>query len=192
MPPVRRSGSPHPGWTLPPRVGRQVHLCHGMPHGAVKESKVRKLPTPSHYRSPTLSQSVRGSCHTPAAVSRWSKVCVIDCPRQCVSKHRHDRIPNVSNLPAPSRRRALTLSQTARASRHNPITVSRWSKIGLIDRPRQLVCKRPCVTGYRRSENSTSPSCHHPESNATCAPVRVATCRVDPPATCWPTGSLAL
>ena len=105
---MRRSGSPHPGWTLPPRVGRQVHLCHGMPHGAVEESKVRKLPTPSHYRSPTLSQSVRGSCHTPAAVSRWSKICLIDRPRQCVCKHRHDRIPNVSKLPAPSRHRALT------------------------------------------------------------------------------------
>ena len=125
MPPVRRSGSPHPGWTLPPRVGRQVHLCHGMPHGAVEESKVRKLPTPSRYRSPTLSQSVRGSCHTPAAVSRWSKICLIDRPRQCVCKHRHDRIPNVSKLPAPSRHRALTPSQTARASRRSPITTTR-------------------------------------------------------------------
>jgi hypothetical protein len=28
MPPVRRPGSPHPGLTLPPRVGRQVHLHH--------------------------------------------------------------------------------------------------------------------------------------------------------------------
>ena len=26
MPPVRPSGSPHAGWTLPPHVGRQVHL----------------------------------------------------------------------------------------------------------------------------------------------------------------------
>jgi hypothetical protein len=45
-----------------------------MTHGAVEEPKVKKMPTPSHYRSPTLSQSVRGSRHTPAAVSRWSKI----------------------------------------------------------------------------------------------------------------------
>ena len=115
-----------------------------MTHGAVEEPKVRKLPTPSHYRSPTLSQSVRGSCHTPAAVSRWSKICLIDSPRQCVCKHRHDRIPNVSKLPAPSRHRALTPSQTARVSRRSPIIVSGWSKICIIDRPRQVVCKRRC------------------------------------------------
>ena len=154
--------------------------------------KVTKLPETSHRRSPTLSQTLRCRGHRPTTASRCSRVRRVDLPRQDACKHRLDRLPNVSKLPAPSRRRALTPSQTARASRRSPITVSRWSKICLIDRPRQLVCKRPCVTGYRRSENCPSPSCHHPESNATCAPVRVATCRVDPTATCWPTGALAL
>ena len=112
-----------------------------MPDGAVEESKVRKLPTPSHYRSPTLSQTLRCRGHRPTTASRCSRVRLVDRPRQCVCKHLSDRIPNVSKLPVPSRHRALTPSQTARASRLSPITVSRWSKICLIDRPRQLVCK---------------------------------------------------
>ena len=107
------------------------------------------------------------------------------CKRRC------ERIPKVGKLPAPSRHRSPALSQTVRGSRRNPISVSRWSKICPIVQRRQHVCKRPCVTGYRRSENCPSPSCHHPESDATCAPVRVATSRVDPPTTCWPTGALA-
>jgi hypothetical protein len=48
----------------------------------------------------------------------------------------------------------------------------------------QLCAKRPCVPGYRRSANCPSPPRHHTESNDTCAPVRVATSRVDLPATC--------
>ena len=62
----------------------------------------------------------------------------IDRPRQFVCKHRHDRIPNVSKLPAPSRYRALTPSQTARASRRSPINRFRMVENLTIDRPRQL------------------------------------------------------
>jgi hypothetical protein len=54
-----------------------------------------KLPAPSRHRSPALSQSVRGSRLTPAAASRWSKICPIDRPRQHVRKHLCDRIPEI-------------------------------------------------------------------------------------------------
>jgi hypothetical protein len=49
-----------------------------MPHEAVEKPKVSKLPAPSHYRSLNISKTVRGSRHTPAAVSRWSKIDRID------------------------------------------------------------------------------------------------------------------
>ena len=52
------------------------------------------------------------------------------------AKHRRDRKPIVSKLPMPSRHRSPTLSQAVCASRCSPITVSRWSKICPIDRPR--------------------------------------------------------
>ena len=99
--------------------------------------------------------------------------------------------PKVGTRPAPSRHRSPTLSQTVRASQVQPH--HRFSMVEnlTIDRSRQLVCKRPCVHGYRRSANCPSPPRHHTESDATCPPVRVATSRVDPPATCWPTGALA-
>ena len=54
-----------------------------------------KLPAPSCHRSPTLLQAVRGSRLTPAAASRWSKICPIDRPRQHAYKHRCDRLPKV-------------------------------------------------------------------------------------------------
>ena len=47
------------------------HRCHRIP-------TVRKLPARSRHRSPTLSQTVRGSRLTPAAASRWSN----DRPRR--------------------------------------------------------------------------------------------------------------
>ncbi len=102
--------------------------------------KVGKLPAPSRHRSPTLSQTVRGSRHSPITVSRWLKICPIDRPRKHGCKHRCGRIPKVGKLPAPSRHRSPTLSHTVRASRYSPITVSPWSKIGHVDRPRQHVC----------------------------------------------------
>ena len=68
---VRRSGSPHLGSTLPPYVGRRCTCA--LPHQRVEKPKVGKLPAPSRHRSPTLSHTVRGHGHTPAAVSRWSK-----------------------------------------------------------------------------------------------------------------------
>ena len=50
----------------------------------------------------------------------------------CVCKHLSDRIPEVAKLPAPSRHRSPTRSQTVLGSRHSPIAVSRQSKIGRI------------------------------------------------------------
>ena len=63
------------------------------------------------------------------------------CQHHDVCNHRCHRIPTVRKLPARSRHRSPTLSQTVRGSRHSPITVSRWSKIDRVDRPRQRVCK---------------------------------------------------
>ena len=60
-----------------------------MPHGAVEEPKVKKLPAPSHYRPLRLSQSVRGRWHTPAAVSRLSKIDRIDHPRRATFASRN-------------------------------------------------------------------------------------------------------
>ena len=57
--------------------------------------------------------------------------------------------PEVAKLPAPSRHRSPTRSQTVLGSRHSSIAVSRQSKIGRVDRPRQSIL----VTGYPRSEN---------------------------------------
>ena len=54
------------------------------------------------------------------------------------------RKPIVSKLPAPSRHRSPTLSQTLRASRCSPFTVSRRSKICPIPRPHQHMRKRRC------------------------------------------------
>jgi hypothetical protein len=97
------------------------HRCDPIP-------KVGKLPAPSRHRPPILSQTARDSRHSPIAVSRWSKICPTARPRPLVCKHRCDRIPEIGRMPAPSRRRPPTLSQTARDSRHSPTAVSRWSK----------------------------------------------------------------
>ena len=63
--------------------------------GVYRISQVCKPPAPSHHRSPTLSQAVRGSRLTPAAASRCSKICPVHRPRQHACKHRCDRIPKV-------------------------------------------------------------------------------------------------
>ena len=51
-------------------ANREMLMRHtnGKPH-----QRERSLPAPSRRRLPTLSQTVRGHGHTPAAVSRWSK-----------------------------------------------------------------------------------------------------------------------
>ena len=120
--------------------------------------KVGKLPAPSRHRSPTLSQTVRASRYSPITVSRWLKSCPIDRPRQHMCKRRCGRIPKVGKLPAPYRHRSLTCSQTVRASRHSPITVSRWSKIGRVDRPRQHVCKHRCDPITQDRQTARAPS----------------------------------
>ena len=98
------------------------------------------------------------------------------------AKHRRDRKPIVSKLPAPSRHRPPTLSQTLRASRCSPFTVSRWLKICPIIRPRQHMCKRRCGR-IPKVGKPPAPSRHYFESADSCAPVRIASSRVDPPAT---------
>jgi hypothetical protein len=81
------------------------------------------LPAPSRHRSPALSQTVRGSPHTPAAASRWSKIGPIDRPRQHACKHRCDRIPRVrqtARAVAPSL--SGTLADCARPRGRSPDT----------------------------------------------------------------------
>jgi hypothetical protein len=58
-----------------------VHLRHATKSVRETQAKVSELPAPSHHRSPTLSQTVRGSQHTPITVSRWSKIDPVDHPR---------------------------------------------------------------------------------------------------------------
>ena len=85
----------------------------------------------------------------------------------CVCKHLSDRIPEVAKLPAPSRHRSPTRSQTVLGSRHSPIAVSRATvKIGRVDRqlaPKHLSDRIPEVGklparlhGPRRLPNTQS------------------------------------
>ena len=114
-------------------------------HRRDRKPIVSKLPTPSRHRSPTLSQTVRGCRCSPITVSRWSKICPIDRRRHDVGASVGEAgYPRSANCP---RRRAIALSHSRRLcapASAAPITVSRWSKIGPIDRPRQHVCKHRC------------------------------------------------
>ena len=83
-------------------------------HRSDRIPKRSKQHAPSHYRSPTLSQTVRRRGHGPIIVSRQPKICVINFARQHACKHRCDRIPKVRKWPAASRHRSPTLSQTVR------------------------------------------------------------------------------
>jgi len=75
--------------TLPPPFlgGRKIDHVHRPRQHVCKRRrcdripKVRTWPAPSRHRSPTLSQTVRGPGHTPAAVSRWSKSGHVDHSR---------------------------------------------------------------------------------------------------------------
>ena len=208
---TRPAPSRHRSPTLPPTVRGHRHspntvsrcrkICRAhhpsqlvCKHRCNRELNVTKLPATSHRHSPTLSQTLRRRGHRPTTASRCSRVGRVDLPRQHADQHRHDRIPNVSKLPgshAASRHRSPALShggawQPAQ-SHHRFFMVESLS----YRTTAPTVCKRPCVPGYRRSANCPSPPRHHTESNDTCAPVRVATSRVDRPATCWPTCALA-
>ena len=86
---------------------------------------------PDSLRSPQgFEMRVAG----PIAVSRQSK---IGSHPPCTNTIGATGWPKIGKLPAPSRHRSPTRSQTVRASRHSPITVSRWSRNGRIDCPRQ-------------------------------------------------------
>ena len=150
-------------------------------HRRDRKPIVSKLPAPSRHRSHTFSKTVRASRCSPITVSRWLKICPIDRPRKHMCKRRRGRIPKVGIPPTPSRRRSPTLSHTVRASRHSPITVSRWLKICPIIRPRQHMCKRRCGR-IPKVGRLPAPSRHYFESADSCAPVRIASSRVDPPA----------
>ena len=100
----------------------------------------------------------------------------VDAKHRCVTGYR--RSPNCS------RRRAIALPHSRRlcASRCSPFTVSQWSKVRPIVRPHQRVCKRRCGR-IPKVGKMPAPSCHCSESDYKCAPVRVASSQVDPPAT---------
>ena len=104
-----------------------------------------------------------------ATASRQSKIGPIDQPRQHACKPRYDRIPEVSKQPASSLHRSPTLSQTVRGQGHSPITVSRWSKIGRVDRLRQLACKHRYdrIAQDRQTARAVAPSL--PDTLADCA-----------------------
>ena len=75
--------------------------------------------------------------------------------------HRCDRIPKISIQPAPSHHRSPTRSQTVRRHGVGPITVSRHSKIGPNNFPRQHACKPRCD---RIPEVSIQPASSHHRS----------------------------
>ena len=97
-------------------------------HPSDRTPKISKQHAPSHYRSPTLSQTVRRHGHGPIIVSRQPNFGVINFALQHACKHRCDRIPKVRKSPAPSRHRPPALSQTVRGHGHTPAADSRWSK----------------------------------------------------------------
>ena len=147
---VPRSGSPHLGSNLPPYVGRRCTCA--MPHQCVEKPKVAKLPAPSRHRSPTLSHTVRGHGHTPAAVSRWSKNRSRPPPgaraNMCASIVGVTGYPRYGRGP---RRRALAPrhSRTLCAATVTlpPPFLCRFlggRKIDHVHRPRQHVCKCRC------------------------------------------------
>ena len=117
-------------------VRAHVHiLMHTRTHASQPDMRARvspravgNRPTPSHRRSPALSQTVRGT-----TASRQSKIVHNDGLRLYVRAHRCGPIPRVSKQPALSHRRSPTVSQTVRGRRHTPATVSRQSKIGRVD-----------------------------------------------------------
>ena len=67
----------------------------GASTGVTAPARCGKLPAPSRHRSPTLSQSVRGSREPPASVARGSKIWPVRRPRQHGCKHRCDRTRQV-------------------------------------------------------------------------------------------------
>ena len=117
-------------------------------HPSDRTPKISKQNAPSHYRSPTLSQTVRRHGHGPIIVSGQPNFGVINFARQHACKHRRDRIPKVRKWPAASRHRSPALSQTVRAHGHTPAAASRWSKkTGRADPPHAHMCASIGVTG---------------------------------------------
>ena len=94
-------------------------------HPSDRTPKISKQNAPSHYRSLTLSQTVRRHGHGPIIVSRQPNFGVINFALQHACKHRCDRIPKVRKSPAPSRHRPPALSQTVRGHGHTPAAASR-------------------------------------------------------------------
>ena len=136
--------------TVENRVTSTLHRCE-------RKRIVSKLLAPSNYRSPTLSETVRRCGHSPITVSQRSRICHInfhalacktsesagaapspflDGPKSAPPPARVHlcasigvtRYPRSGKLPAPSRHRSPTFSQTARDSRLSPTAASRWSK----------------------------------------------------------------
>ena len=129
-------------------------------HPSDRTPKISKQHAPSHYRSPTLSQTVRRHGHGPIIVSRQPNFGVINFALQHACKHRCDRIPKVRKSPAPSRHRPPALSQTVRGHGHTPAAATRWSKNRpRRPAPRQHVCKHRCDR-IAKVRKSPAPSRH--------------------------------
>ena len=89
---------------LPAPTCMQVSVSPGIPEVSIQ-------PAPSHHRSPTRSQTVRGHGLGPITVSRRSKIGYVDQPRQHACKPQYDRIREVSKQPALPHHDLLTHSR---------------------------------------------------------------------------------
>ena len=100
----------------------------------MSKPKAGKRPVQSCHPSPTLSQTVRQLQHHFSVAKSVTSTARQDVrTHRCSSYWKH----KVGKRPAPSRNRSPTLSQTVRGHRHSPNTVSRCSRVGRVDLPRQ-------------------------------------------------------
>ena len=129
-----------------------AHACKTSegPEANRKQTACAVAPSPSH----TLAYCARQPAQPPSPF--------LDGPKSAPSSARAttwvqasvcDWIPKVGILPAPSRRRPLTLSHTVRASRHSPH--HRFSMVQNLSHRTPLSTYVPSVgvAGYRRSAN---------------------------------------
>ena len=142
-------------------------------------------------RSNTYTQSTNNACAVPPSRLETLADCArepaqppspyLDGRKSATSTARANMCASIgvtgyrSSATCPHRRAiALPLSRRlcARAGTA-PITVSRWSKICPIVRPRQHMCKRRCAR-IPKLGKLPAPSRHCSELDYTCAPVRVA------------------
>ena len=144
---VRWFASPQPPLALPPRVWSTVPLRHATPAGReMRESENRlrnaRRACTGRLESDDSCAPVRvATSRVDPPATRWPTVkCSCAMPHQRVEK------PKVGKLPAPSRHRSPTLSQTVRGSRHAlPLPCIDGRKIGCAHRPCQHANMPTCV-----------------------------------------------